>query len=265
MEIPMSVQLAIAPTTSPAALFPGSLVQPSIAKAALVKGPLRSVAPLPVPREAVEQPCGIAGQSNFAGALPLPGSSLHLTPEQEIYGEGDEAQSVYQVVTGVVRTCKFLDDGRRQIDAFYVAGDLFGIEPGGDYRLSAEAVGEVTLVCYRRGSLQKLASQDAAVLPALFAFALQEMARAQDHAHLLGRKGAMEKVASFLVAWAKRHPAGNNITLAMTRQDMADYLGLTIETVSRSLSQLERDKVIELSTARQLRVKDRAALRLLAA
>lgn len=256
----MTVQLAIAQATPPAALFSASISQPILAK-----GPLRSVTPVPMTREAPQQPYGIPGQSNFAGALPMPGTTVHLTPEQEIYGEGDEAQSVFQVVSGVVRTCKFLDDGRRQIDAFYVAGDLFGIEPGTDYRLSAEAVSDVTLVCYRRASLQKLTTSDEALLPALFAFALQEMARAQDHAHLLGRKSAMEKVATFLVTWAKRHAGGSNITLAMTRQDMADYLGLTIETVSRSLSQLERDKIIELPTARQLRVKDRAALRELVA
>ena len=97
----------------------------------------------------------------------------------------------------------------------------------------------------------------------MFAYAMQNMVRAQDHALLLGRKSAVEKVVAFLMEWAEHSPRSGTVALAMTRQDIADYLGLTIETVSRTLSQLERDAMIELPSARQIRFKDPAALRAL--
>jgi CRP/FNR family nitrogen fixation transcriptional regulator len=185
---------------------------------------------------------------------------LRFTPDQEIYAEGDEAEAFFKVHSGVVRSCRFCPDGRRQIAAFYVAGDIFGVEPGTEYRLTAEAVSDCVLIPYRRRSIEALALQDADLARKLFGHAMQGLARAQDHALLLGRKGAVERVSSFLLEWAARTSAASVISLAMTRQDIADYLGLTIETVSRSLSQLERDSVIELMTPRDIRVRQRAVL-----
>lgn len=199
-------------------------------------------------------------------ALTVTGGSVQFAQDREIYGEGDKAAVFFKVVEGVVRTCKFLSDGRRQIDAFHVAGDVFGFEAGAEYRLSAEAVCDCRLTSHRRRGLEELAATDPALSQQLFSYAMRGMARAQDHSLLLGRRSAVEKVAAFLLEWA-RHAAGrqtitlaHTITLAMTRQDIADYLGLTIETVSRTLSQLERDAVIEIPTARQIRLKDLAAL-----
>ena len=194
------------------------------------------------------------------GALATTGAVLQFFQDCEIYGEGDAADSFFQVVEGVVRTCKFLSDGRRQIDGFHVAGDVFGFEAGTERRMSAEAVCDCRLTSHRRHGPDGLAA-DPALMQQLFSYAVRSMTRAQDHSLLLGRKSAVEKVAAFLVDWAQHSAGCHAITLAMTRQDIADYLGLTIETVSRTLSQLERDAVIEIPTARQIRIKNPAALR----
>ncbi len=202
----------------------------------------------------------INGRIDRDDALASTGHLVQFAQDCEIYGEGDKAAVFFKVVEGVVRTCKFLSDGRRQIDAFHVAGDVFGFEAGAEHRLSAEAVCNCWLTSHRRRGLEELAATDLALSQQLFSYAMRGMARAQDHSLLLGRRSAIEKVAAFLVEWA-RHAAGcPTITLAMTRQDIADYLGLTIETVSRTLSQLERDAVIEIPTARHIRLKNLAAL-----
>jgi CRP/FNR family transcriptional regulator, nitrogen fixation regulation protein len=189
------------------------------------------------------------------------GPVLHFTQDREIYGEGDTADSFFKVVSGVVRTCKFLSDGRRLIDAFHVAGDVFGVEAGTSYGFSSEAVCDCTVVSYRRRGLEASATQDASLSRELFSYAMRSLARAQVHALLLGRRSAVEKVAAFLVDWATHSADTGTVTLEMTRQDIADYLGLTIETVSRTLSQFERDGLIGFSTARQIRLKNPAALR----
>jgi CRP/FNR family nitrogen fixation transcriptional regulator len=195
--------------------------------------------------------------------LSTTGSVLHFAQDHEIYGEGDEAETFFKIVSGVVRTCKFLSDGRRQIDAFHVEDDIFGFEAGEEHRLSAEAVSDCTVIAYRRRGVQRLAAANEALSQQLLSYAMRNMARAQDHSLLLGRKTAVEKVATFLMEWAVDSRSTGTIALAMTRQDIADYLGLTIETVSRTLSQLERDAVIEISTARQIRFRNPAALRAL--
>ena len=186
------------------------------------------------------------------------GPAMRFEQDREIYGEGEDADCYYKVVSGVVRTCKFLSDGRRQIDAFLVAGDVFGIETGGMHSLTAEAVSDCRVLAYRRLPLDKAGGQP--VSPRLLAQVLRNLSRAQEHAVLLGRRSAVEKVAAFLLDWARQSSATGTIGLAMTRQDIGDYLGLTIETVSRTLSQLERQGVIELPSVRQIRIKDIEAL-----
>jgi CRP/FNR family nitrogen fixation transcriptional regulator len=201
------------------------------------------------------------GRTDWDGALPATSPVSHFARDSEIYGEGDAANILFKVVAGVVRTCKFLGDGRRQIDAFYVAKELFGFEAGSEYRLSAEAVSDCTLISFRHPGLERLATSNNALSRLLFTYAMRSMARAQDHSILLGRKSALEKVAAFLMELAQHSPGAETVALTMTRRDIADYLGLTIETVSRMLAQLERKSVIELPTARQIRFKNPAALR----
>lgn len=182
------------------------------------------------------------------------GAVQNYTPDREIFAEGANADYFYKVVSGVVRTCKFLADGRRQIDAFHIAGEIFGFEPGTSYRLSAEAVDDCTVVAYRKSRIDLFSAVDAALSRELLSFAMRGMTRSQEHSLLLGRRSAAEKVAAFLIEWADRSEDQKTVSLAMSRQDIADYLGLTIETVSRTLSQMERDQVIVLLSARQIRV-----------
>jgi CRP/FNR family nitrogen fixation transcriptional regulator len=185
--------------------------------------------------------------------------------DREIFCEGGNADYFFKVVSGVVRTCKFLTDGRRQIDAFYVAGDIFGFETGSVHKLTAEAVTPCAVIAYRRPKVDILPDSDKTLSRELLNFAMRGMAKAQEHSLLLGRRGAMEKVAGFLLTWVGGNSNRKTITLAMTRQDIADYLGLTIETVSRTLSQMERDRVIDLPSARQIQLLNLEMLEDLAA
>lgn len=193
------------------------------------------------------------------------GTVVHVGEGREIFAEGEETELFYKVISGVVRICKFLSDGRRQIESFHVAGDIFGYELSNEHILSAEAVSDCTLVAYRRRNVEMMAQKDHAIARHLFEVAMQSLAQAQSHSLLLGRRGAIEKVASFLLTWANHSADGHIVHLAMTRQDIADYLGLSIETVSRSLSQLERDGVIALSSVREIRLKNIDTLEDLAA
>ena len=217
-------------------------------------------APLPATRFLHAEP------QNFWDEQPgLTGTLTSIPQDQGIYSEGDQAIWFYKTVSGVVRTCKFLGDGRRQVDAFYVAGDVFGIESGETHRLSAEAVSDCALIAYRRRSLDLLSGGNETVARHLFQFALQNAARAQDHALLLGHRSALEKLACFLLYWARHSPQQATVTLEMSRQDIADFLGLTIETVSRTLSKLEKDGIIKMAAARRVELRNIGALRALTA
>jgi CRP/FNR family nitrogen fixation transcriptional regulator len=189
------------------------------------------------------------------------GQVFQVRQDHQVYAEGDPAENFFRVQSGVVRVCKFLRDGRRLIDAFHGPDEVCGFEAASHYRRTAEAVGDCTLIAYRRAGVDSAAVTDPALARQLLSYAMRGMIRAQDHSLLLGRKGAVEKVAAFLMEWARYSPGSRTIWLVMTRQDIADYLGLTIETISRSLSQLERQDVIELPSAREIRLKDPAALR----
>ena len=196
--------------------------------------------------------------------LRAAGTVVQVAAGCEIFAEGDVTDVFYKVISGVVRVCKFLNDGRRQIEAFHMEGEVFGFAMGGEHVLSAEAVNDCTLVSYRRRSVESLAQTDGNVSRQMFQFAMQNLAQAQTHSLLLGRRGAAEKVAAFLLSWSE-HAGSRTVHLAMTRQDIADYLGLTIESVSRSLSQMERDGLIALPNTREVRLSNVEALEDLAA
>jgi CRP/FNR family nitrogen fixation transcriptional regulator len=194
-------------------------------------------------------------------AAPALGATHVLARDEEIFAEGDRAAFFYKVVSGTVRTSKLLSDGRRQIDAFHLPGDMFGIESGEEHRFTAEAVCNATVIAYRRCSLDTLASTDGVFARQVVAAMMRSLERAQDHMLLLGRKSALEKVAAFLLDMTDRVSEDDHIDLPMSRTDIADHLGLTIETVSRSLTQLERQGVIELPAHRRTIVlRDKTAL-----
>ena len=180
------------------------------------------------------------------------GLRMTYARNEEIYGQGDDVEFLYRVVSGSVRTIRLTSDGRRQVGDFYYPGDLFGLETGPDHRFSAEALTDCVVLVVKRSSV-RAAAGDAALDRAILSATHRELDRAQSHLLLLGRKTAQEKVAAFLLSLAER-VGDESVEPAMGRQDMADYLGLTIETVSRMLSQLQAASVVEFPAARRFRV-----------
>ncbi|MFH3481770.1 helix-turn-helix domain-containing protein [Xanthobacter variabilis] len=180
----------------------------------------------------------------------------------EIFAEDAAADHIFVVLSGTVRICKLLGDGRRQIETFCLAGDVFGWETAARHRFSAEAVSECKVVRVKRSILFARASDDSDLAHALWALTAAELTRAQNHLLVLGRKTAQERVATFLLDMAQRSATGGTeVTLPMSRQDIADYLGLTIETVSRTLTHLEETAAIALPSSRRVLLKDSSALR----
>ncbi|SEP44356.1 CRP/FNR family transcriptional regulator, nitrogen fixation regulation protein [Methylobacterium sp. ap11] len=190
------------------------------------------------------------------------GTRRRVEADVEIYAEGERALHFYKVVSGAVRTCRLLSDGRRQIDGFHLPGDIFGLEAGEAHRTGAEAIVDTVLAAHRRSDRDALTGEAGALAREVVAAMLRALARAQDHMLLLGRKTARERVASFLLGLADRAGADGVLALPMSRVDIADHLGLTVESVSRTFTQLERDGIIALPAHRRsVELRDRAALR----
>jgi CRP-like cAMP-binding protein len=192
-------------------------------------------------------------------AIELMGAAMPFARNAEIYGENEPAEYVYKVVSGAVRTYKVLNDGRRQVGGFYLPGDMFGLEVGDSHAFSAEAIVDCKVLVIKRASLISLAARDGEVARQLWTMTAGELRRAQDHIMLL-IKTAQERVAGFLLEMASRGASANEIELPMSRQDIADYLGLTIETVSRTLTQLENSAAIAVPASRRIVLRNRAAL-----
>ncbi len=180
--------------------------------------------------------------------------------DREIFGEGEAADFVYRVATGAVRTCRVLSDGRRQIEAFYLPGDCFGLEMGLEHRSAAEAVTDTIVQYVRRSALAGHAASDIEMSRQLWRWTARDLRQSQDHVLTLGRRSATERVVSFLLSLAARANEADVIDLPMSRQDMADYLGLTIETVSRTLTQLQVLGRLAIPAARRIVLRDRQAL-----
>jgi CRP/FNR family nitrogen fixation transcriptional regulator len=190
------------------------------------------------------------------------GVSLHFDRDEEIYGQEEDAHLIYRVVKGAVRTSRLMTDGRRQIGDFYYPGDVFGVEPEHEHVFSAEALCDSVILVLTRSALRDASGTQLDRL--IWTAAGRELRRAHDHVLLLGRKTACEKVATFLMSMLNRSP-GAEAHLPMGRQDMADYLGLTIETVSRMLTQLQTSEIIEFHGLREFQVRNRQSLARLAA
>ena len=204
-------------------------------------------------------PDGAAERNPLAESIHLMGVTMSYPRNVEIFGENEPAEYVYKVISGSVRTYKILSDGRRQICGFYLPGDCFGLQFSEEHTISAEAIADAKVLVVKRSTLTALADRDATVGRELFALTSRELRRAQEQVLLLV-KSAQERVASFLVEMSERAATGNAIELPMPRQDIADYLGLTIETVSRTLTSLEGCAAIELPTSRHIVLRNRLAL-----
>jgi len=195
------------------------------------------------------------------------GLKMSFAKDEEIFSQDEDADLVHLVVSGVVRTTRLLSDGRRQVGDFYYPGDLVGLETGQVHRFSAEAICDSIVLVVRRSALSAFAG-DEAINRAIWEAARREFERTQDHLLVLGRKTACEKVASFLMSLAHRDPqstALGRVYMPMSRQDIADYLGLTIETVSRMLTQLQGAAVVEFDGCRKFKIRRWQALEQMAA
>ena len=201
-----------------------------------------------------------SGQLDALVALERIGSRRSFSRDEEIYAEGDPSDGWYQVVSGTVRISKLLADGRRHIAEFCFGGDCFGLDNASERVFSAEAVGEVIVMRYPRRATERVIDDNPQLARRLCKMTLGDLAHAQTHMLLLGRMTAPERVASFLLEMSERRDARRALDLPMSRTDIADYLGLTIETVCRVLSSFKRAGAIAIPSPQRIELRDRGAL-----
>lgn len=222
----------------------------------------------------------VTAPNHFFDAVPLHATAIlakdfgndavtrTFHPGDLVFCEGDESLFVYEVVEGVVRTSKILCDGRRQIISFGYPGDLVGISHDCRYHNDCEAISEVVVRVHRKNACSASVTSDPEFCDRLLKHSAGEMNAMQEHFMMLGRKSALERVASFLIVLMERVGAkeenGVAFDLAMSRSDIADFLGLTIETISRTLTRLRKEGVIDLPNAHHVVVRRSEHLRNLA-
>lgn len=190
----------------------------------------------------------IATRASAPPLLPTRPQPLHFfAAGAEIYGQNDKAGRIYQIEFGAIRVYRLLADGRRQIGSFHLPGETFGLEVDDRHHFSAEAISNCGIRKFSPASHPEMSGE-------LLALALQSLGRAQDHLLLLARQAASERVGAFLIELAARQGGTNMIELPMSRMDIGDYLGLTIETVSRIISKLKEQGIIRLPTLRCIEI-----------
>jgi len=180
----------------------------------------------------------------------------------KVFGEAEPADYLYQIREGAVRTCKQFSDGRRQIGAFHLPGDIFGAEDGEVHRFTAEAIVNTTVwIANRRSLLARLTEGDIPAANSVRHLVTRTLEHAENHLLLLGRQTSLEKVAAFLLEIDRRLGQPNVMVLPMGRRDIADYLGMTLETVSRSLSVFRDERILSFrETNRKIVLHDRSKL-----
>jgi CRP/FNR family transcriptional regulator len=207
-------------------------------------------------------PVGIDG---ITAELDRVGTPLSVSRGATVVESGDAADYVFKVSHGTLRAVRLLPDGRRYVARFLSAGDFFGLTADDEYSLSIEAIENAAVVRYPRRGFEALLDRDPRFGRRFFSLMCQELAAAQDRLMLLGRKNAVERMASFLLGLPARKTAdgarpASEVDLRMSRTDVADYLGLTIETVSRLLTHLRGERIIDMPSAHRIVFVDRAAL-----
>ncbi|MGH7093063.1 MAG: helix-turn-helix domain-containing protein [Stellaceae bacterium] len=208
----------------------------------------------------VTQPTVRSDQFDLLVALEGIGVRRSVGRDVEIYGEGSPSDGWYKVISGTVRICKLMADGRRHIAEFCFAGDSFGLDIGGQHLFSAEAVRDAIVMRFPLRATRHLIDENPHIARGLCELTLSGHAHAQTRMLLLGRMTAVERVASFLLELAERRDAQRILELPMARLDIADYLGLTIETVCRVLSGFKRAGAITIPGAHRIELVDRDAL-----
>ena len=206
------------------------------------------------------EPIAKSGELDALVALERIGARRSFTRDAEIYAEGDRSDYWYKVVAGTVRICKLLADGRRHIAEFCFGGDCFGLDNTAERGFSAEAVGDVIVMRYPRRATERLIDETPQLARRICDMTLRDLAHAQTRMLLLGRMTASERVTNFVLEMFERCDRKRAIELPMSRTDIADYLGLTIETVCRVLSGLKRDGTIAIPNPHRIEVCDFGAL-----
>ena len=220
------------------------------------------------------RPCATCKARDFSACAPLDAEeqarlvaiakTVAAEPHRAIFEEADPAENVYTVTAGAVKIYKLLPDGRRQVTGFLFPGDFLGLTHNESYAYSAEALVSTTLCRFPRRKLEDLLNEIPRLEQRLLSMASHELAAAQDQMMLLGRKSARERVVSFLLMLSngavRRRQPGNPVSLPMNRTDIGDYLGLTIETVSRTLTRLKKQGLIQLLGEKQIRLSEQNAL-----
>jgi CRP/FNR family nitrogen fixation transcriptional regulator len=190
----------------------------------------------PVPAPPVALADGLA-------ALEGVGAVMTFRRDEPLFRAGDSVEFYFKVLKGAVRSCRVLADGRRHIGEFFLVGDFIGLDAAEHYAFTAEAICETTVIRYSRRKVDALAAEEPRIGQSLVEIMRARLAEARERMLLLGHMTAMERIATFLVTLSERRSDGR-ISLPMTRTDIGDYLGLTMETVSRAFSQLRGDGVI---------------------
>ena len=205
-----------------------------------------------------------SGQLDALVALEHIGARRSYGHDAEIYAEGDRADCWFKVVAGAVRLCKLMADGRRHVAEFFYAGDCFGLDGVGERLFAAEAVGDVVLLRFSRAATERLFEDRPELTRRLCDMTMRNLSHTQARTLLLGRMTAAERVAHFLLELAERRDAARFLDIPMSRNDIADYLGLTIETVCRVLSSFKREGLIAIPTPHRIEFSDRDALEMMA-
>ncbi len=200
-----------------------------------------------------------ASTTSVAAELEQIGSTVRYHRDKTIVEEGDRLIHVFKVTEGALRAIRLLPDGRRCVTRFLLPGDFFGFSDDTEAPHTIEAVSDVTLVRYTRPAFEALLERHPQACRHFLNLMCHELSAAQERLLLLGRKSALERLSSFLLTMAPKGSAA--LMLPMNRSDVADYLGLTVETVSRFLTQLRNRRVIDLRTANEIVLCDREALR----
>jgi CRP/FNR family nitrogen fixation transcriptional regulator len=201
-----------------------------------------------------------SGQLDVLVALEGIGARRSFARDGEIYAEDDPADCWYKVVSGTVRICKLMADGRRHIAEFCYAGDCFGLDSEAWRTFSAEAVGDVIVLRFMRAATERLIDERPELARRMCNMTLRNLAHAQTRMLLLGRMTAVERVASFILELAERRDVQRVLDVPMSRNDIADYLGLTIETVCRVLSVFKRQRAIAIPSPHRIEICDRETL-----
>jgi CRP/FNR family nitrogen fixation transcriptional regulator len=186
-------------------------------------------------------------------ALQRIATKVRFPRNRTIFNDGDEAAFTYRIVSGTVRLCKHTIQGRRLVTHFLLPGDYFGFLQLGAYSFTAEAVTDVVAACYPQRQVESLAERDSLVRNKFRALLMNQLMGTQDHMLLLGCLSAEERLASFLLWLSERMGSQDAfVEVPMSRQDIADYLGLTVETVCRALSKLKRAGIVNLPRSNQI-------------